>query len=127
VIVGGEGHRAQSLRCGASARPGNHCPGGEGKAEQIRKASDLWELEGWPADQRRRIDRTFDYRYSVLPFVFAALLREGSCFLVAIDPTVARWAGNSIFTVQVRDRHLVFLITRQLLQTLIHAKRYLEE
>jgi hypothetical protein len=47
------------------------------RAAGIKEASDLWRLEDWLAEQRRRIDRTFDYRYSVLPMVFAALLREG--------------------------------------------------
>jgi hypothetical protein len=46
------------------------------RAELIRQASDLWEVEAWLAEQRRRIDRTFDFRYSVLPFVFATLLRD---------------------------------------------------
>ena len=39
--------------------------------------------------------------------------------VIAIDPAVARWAGDSILTAQVRYRHLLFLITRQKLQTLI--------
>jgi hypothetical protein len=29
------------------------------RAERIQKASDVWELESWIAEQRRRIDRTF--------------------------------------------------------------------
>ena len=33
-------------------------------------------------------------------------------FLVAIDPAVARWAGDSILTAQVRYGHLFLLITR---------------
>ena len=47
------------------------------RANRITEAAGLWELEAWLGDQRRRIDRTFDYRYSVLPTVFAALLRDG--------------------------------------------------
>ena len=46
------------------------------RAERVREASDLWEMEGWLTEQRRRIDRTFDFRYSVLPHVFAALLQD---------------------------------------------------
>jgi hypothetical protein len=46
------------------------------RAARIREASDLWEIEGWLAEQRRRIDRTFDFRYSVLPLVFATLFRN---------------------------------------------------
>lgn len=33
-------------------------------------------MEGWLAAHRRRINRTFDFRYSVLPLVFATLLRD---------------------------------------------------
>ena len=47
------------------------------RAASIDEASELWELEGWLAERRREIDRTFDFRYSVLPIVFAKLLREG--------------------------------------------------
>jgi hypothetical protein len=46
------------------------------RAGRIREASDLWELEGWLAERRRLIDRTFDFRYSVLPLVFATLIRD---------------------------------------------------
>jgi hypothetical protein len=34
----------------------------------------MWEPERWLAERRREIDRTFDFRYSVLPIVFANLL-----------------------------------------------------
>ncbi|WP_263419236.1 hypothetical protein [Terriglobus albidus] len=47
------------------------------RAAQITKPAELWELEEWLGNQRRRIDREFDYRYSVLPEVFAYLLRSG--------------------------------------------------
>jgi len=47
------------------------------RAERITETSHLWELEAWLGEQRRRIDRDFDYRYSVLPYVFASLLRDG--------------------------------------------------
>jgi hypothetical protein len=47
------------------------------RAARISEAAALWELEAWLGEQRRRIDRDFDYRYSVLPLVFANLLREG--------------------------------------------------
>jgi hypothetical protein len=48
------------------------------RAERIGNASDLWEMEGWLAVQRQRIDRTFDFRYSVLTRVFATLLCDGT-------------------------------------------------
>jgi hypothetical protein len=47
------------------------------RAARIVKTSDLWELESWLSKRRREIDRTFDFRYSVLPLVFASLLRNG--------------------------------------------------
>lgn len=46
------------------------------RAERIKEASDLWEMETWLTEQRERIDLTFDFRYSVLARVFATLLRE---------------------------------------------------
>lgn len=47
------------------------------RAARITEASELWNLEHWLGEHRRQIDRTFDYRYSVLPLVFANLLRDG--------------------------------------------------
>jgi hypothetical protein len=47
------------------------------RAARITDADGLWELEGWLGQKRRRIDRDFDYRYSILPQVFASLLRAG--------------------------------------------------
>jgi hypothetical protein len=48
------------------------------RVAQVREASELWELEGWLSERRRGIERKFDYRYSVLPWVFAGLLADGS-------------------------------------------------
>jgi hypothetical protein len=47
------------------------------RAARITEAPELWELKRWLGEQRRRINRDFDYRYSVLPTVFANLLRSG--------------------------------------------------
>ena len=46
------------------------------RAARIREASELWELERWLGERRREIDQKYDYRYSVLPMVFAQLVRE---------------------------------------------------
>jgi hypothetical protein len=35
------------------------------------------DLESWLTERRREIDRRYDYRYSILPLVFAQLLRAG--------------------------------------------------
>ena len=47
------------------------------RAARIEEISGLWELEDWLTERHREIDRKYDYRYSVLPLVFAVLLREG--------------------------------------------------
>ncbi len=47
------------------------------RVARIGEASELWKLERWLGERRSEIDRTFDFRYSVLPIVFAKLLRDG--------------------------------------------------
>jgi len=47
------------------------------RAAKIDEPSELWDLESWLTKRRREIDKKYDYRYSVLPLVFAHLLREG--------------------------------------------------
>jgi hypothetical protein len=47
------------------------------RAGAIKDAPDLWNLERWLTERRREIDRRYDYRYSILPLVFACLLRDG--------------------------------------------------
>ena len=49
-------------------------------AATIHQPSDLWELESFLTRRRKEIDDTFDYRYSVLPEVFGALVREGRVY-----------------------------------------------
>lgn len=46
------------------------------RTARIGKASELWDLERWLGERRTHLDRDYDYRYSVLPFVFARLLRD---------------------------------------------------
>ena len=46
-------------------------------AQEIRQPSDLWNFERYLGEQRAHIDRTYDYRYSVLPNVFAELIKAG--------------------------------------------------
>ena len=43
----------------------------------IEQPSDLWDLEHYLTESRKRIDRPYDYRYSVLTDVFGRLIREG--------------------------------------------------
>lgn len=47
------------------------------RAARIREAPELWKLESWLGHRRREIDEKYDYRYSVLPMVFARLVNEG--------------------------------------------------
>jgi hypothetical protein len=47
------------------------------RAAKIDEPSELWDLAGWLTERRREIDRRYDYRYSILPLVFAHLLRDG--------------------------------------------------
>jgi hypothetical protein len=47
------------------------------RAARIEEPPDLWNLENWLTKRRREIDRRYDYRYSILPLVFAHLLRDG--------------------------------------------------
>src|SRR5258708_4969347 len=45
-------------------------------AGRIEQPSDLWELERYLTERRKKIDRQYDYRYSVLLFVFAPLIQK---------------------------------------------------
>jgi len=46
-------------------------------AAKLEQPVDLWKLESYLTRRRQRIDRQYEYRYSVLPQVFADLIREG--------------------------------------------------
>jgi hypothetical protein len=52
-------------------------PETKSKAAKIQEPSGLWELERYLTQRRQEIDRKYDYRYSVLPLVFANLLTGG--------------------------------------------------
>lgn len=47
------------------------------RADKITQPSDLWDLELYLTRRRQTIDRTYEYRYSVLPRVFGNLIRKG--------------------------------------------------
>jgi len=44
---------------------------------KVATPSDLWQIHDFLTEQRRQTDEKYDYRYSVLLFVFARLLSEG--------------------------------------------------
>jgi hypothetical protein len=46
-------------------------------AAAVDEPSELWRLESWLTQRRLEIQRKYDYRYSVLPLVFATLVRQG--------------------------------------------------
>jgi hypothetical protein len=47
------------------------------RVAKLTKMSELWKMEDWLRTRRRAVDEKYDYRYSVLPTVFARLLYEG--------------------------------------------------
>lgn len=46
-------------------------------ASAAKKSEDIWEIHDYLTRQRRTTDEKYDYRYSMLIFVFAQLLKEG--------------------------------------------------
>jgi hypothetical protein len=46
------------------------------RASQVAEISDIWNLHDFLSARRHEIDGKYDYRYSVLIFVFAQLVRE---------------------------------------------------
>lgn len=47
------------------------------RAAAVTTPAEIWDIGDDLYRQRREIDRTFDYRYSQLLFVFAVLIRKG--------------------------------------------------
>ncbi|MEK6323320.1 MAG: hypothetical protein AABN33_16895 [Acidobacteriota bacterium] len=47
------------------------------RAKSIAEPSDIWKLHDFLTRERRAIDEKYDYRYSVLIFVFTRLIRDG--------------------------------------------------
>jgi hypothetical protein len=47
------------------------------RATRLQEPDELWEMEHWLTQRRQEIDAKYDFRYSVLPLVFANLLRDG--------------------------------------------------
>lgn len=47
------------------------------KAGAAKEPSDMWEIEDYLREQRREIDRSFQYSYSKLPDVFAYAILKG--------------------------------------------------
>jgi len=47
------------------------------KAQTLTELGDLWQLEQFLRDKRRALEQRYDYRYSVLLYVFADLIQTG--------------------------------------------------
>jgi hypothetical protein len=47
------------------------------RAARAKEPDDLWDLERFLTQTRKEIDSKYDYRYSVLIFVFSRLIVEG--------------------------------------------------
>ncbi|MBP0001387.1 MAG: hypothetical protein J7641_20755 [Cyanobacteria bacterium SID2] len=47
------------------------------KVSEINEVDEVWKLHDFLSAKRHEIDGKYDYRYSVLIFVFAQLLKEG--------------------------------------------------
>ncbi len=45
--------------------------------KNFREENDAWRLHDYLTRKRREVDAKYDYRYSILIFVFARLFREG--------------------------------------------------
>jgi hypothetical protein len=56
-----------------------------GKASSLQELDDLWYLNDLLSARRHQIDGKYDYRYSVLIFIFAQLLKEGWLHLQDLD------------------------------------------
>jgi Photoprotection regulator fluorescence recovery protein len=48
-----------------------------GMIRDLANPNDIWRLHDFLSEKREKIDAKYDYRYSVLIFVFARLLKEG--------------------------------------------------
>ncbi len=43
----------------------------------VKEPEDIWRINDYLSEQRDRTDEKYDYRYSVLIFIFARLVKEG--------------------------------------------------
>jgi hypothetical protein len=55
------------------------------RAAAVTTPSDLWAIESHLCELRREFGEMFDYRYSLLLFLFARFIREGHLDLARLD------------------------------------------
>lgn len=46
------------------------------RTEKLAAVKDIWRIHDYLSQQRRETDDKYDYRYSVLPIVFARLIQD---------------------------------------------------
>lgn len=71
-------------------------------AKNIEQPADLWDVESYLTDSRKRIDSQYDYRYSVLTLVFGNLVHRGR---LSMDELRGLREDKQI-TVRSRDQRL---------------------
>ncbi len=49
----------------------------QAKAEKLSDSEDIWKLHNFMEKEIKNIGQTYDYRYSVLIWVFARLVKDG--------------------------------------------------
>lgn len=47
------------------------------KVKRFREENDVWKLHDFLSQKRKELDEKYEYRYSILIYVFARLMREG--------------------------------------------------
>lgn len=55
------------------------------RAATVATPQEMWAMEDFLRDKGRELDEMLDYRYSILPLVFAQLIRAGHLELAALD------------------------------------------
>lgn len=55
------------------------------RATSVSMPDEMWAMEDFLRRRRRELDEMLDYRYSMLPYVFAQLIRAGHLELSALD------------------------------------------
>ena len=47
------------------------------QVQNYKEPKNIWQLHSYLTEKRKEIDQKYNYRYSVLPGVFARLIKEG--------------------------------------------------
>ena len=55
------------------------------KAKELSHPDDIWKLHDFLTDEKKKLSHKYDFRYSVLVFIFAILIEEGWLSLEELD------------------------------------------